>query len=176
MPHSRRAVNPLHFVWSQSIAGQAAAVFLRHDARIRTRLPDVQIRHTGGSSVPGVLTSGDVDLQVSVEKTAFAPAREALAELYEPLYHEDWPEDAAYFVAHDADPPVEVALTVIGTLDDLHHGAARDRIAADPSLIEAYNALKRSHEGGLEAAYTAAKRDFFSTNFPPQAAPNAGST
>jgi GrpB-like predicted nucleotidyltransferase (UPF0157 family) len=153
-------------VWSQSIAEQARAAFLDHERRIRTRLPDVQIRHTGGSSVPGVLTSGDVDLQVRVDRTSFATARDALSELYDALHPDAWGEDSAYFAARDADPPVEVALTVIGTLDDLHHGAAWDRLAADPKLIDEYNALKRAHEGGSEDAYSAAKRAFFHENFP----------
>jgi hypothetical protein len=59
----------------------------------------------------------------------------------------------------------QVALTVIRTLDDLHHGDAWQAIAADPDLIERYNAMKRAHEGGLTAAYDAAKRDFFRANF-----------
>lgn len=166
-------MRPPHFVWSQSIADRAAAAFREHERRIHACLPGVQIRHTGGSSVPGVLTSGDVDLQVSVHEAAFERARDALSELYEPLYREAWPEDAAYFAARDSDPAVEVALTVVGTLDDWHHGEVWDRIAADPKLIEDYNALKRSHEGVSEAAYDAAKREFFFTRFPPQAAPKA---
>jgi GrpB-like predicted nucleotidyltransferase (UPF0157 family) len=169
-------VRPLHFVWSQSIADRAATLFVEHERSIRTRLPGVRIRHTGGSSVPGVLTTGDVDLQVSVDEESFAAARHVLSELYEPLYRDEWPEDAAYFTARGAHPTVEVALTVIGTLDDWHHGEVWDRIASDPKLIDEYNALKRAHEGGSEAAYNAAKRAFFSTHFPPQAAPNARET
>ena len=169
-------MRPPHFVWSQSIAEQAAAAFLQHERRIHARLPDAQIRHTGGSSVLGVLTSGDIDLQVRIDRGSFTAARDTLHELYEPLYPDGWHDDAAYFAAPDVDPPVEVALTVIGTLDDLHHGAVWDQIAADRRLIDEYNALKRAHEGGSEAAYAAAKRDFFYKNFPPQAAPKARST
>jgi GrpB-like predicted nucleotidyltransferase (UPF0157 family) len=168
-------MRPLHFIWSQSVAERARAVFVEHERRIRARLPVAPIRLTGGSSVPGVLTSGDVDLQVSVDEESFAAARDVLSELYEPLYRDAWPDDAAYFTAPDADPAVEVALTVIGTLDDWHHGGVWDRIAADPELIDEYNALKRAHEGGSEAAYNEAKRAFFSMHFPPQAAPNARS-
>jgi len=54
---------------------------------------------------------------------------------------------------------------VIGTLDDLQHGEAWQRIAADPKLIKRYNALKRGHEGGSQDDYNAAKRDFFHDNF-----------
>jgi len=166
-------VRPLHFVWSQSIAERAAAAFAEHESRIRARLPGAKIRHTGGSAIPGVLTSGDVDLHVSVGRESFLGARDLLSELYEPLYRQAWPEDAAYFSAPGADPAVEVALTVTGTLDDWHHGGVWERIAADPMLIDEYNALKRVHEGGSEAAYNAAKRAFFSSHVPRQPAPNA---
>jgi hypothetical protein len=113
----------------------------------------------------GVLTTGDVDLQVRTESHAFAAARDALSELYEPLYPEAWGSDSAYFTSLGAAPPVEVALTVSGTLDDFHHGGAWDRIADDPRLVEEYNALKRTHEGGSADEYNVAKRAFFYRNF-----------
>jgi hypothetical protein len=50
------------------MAEEAAAAFVEHEGRIRERLPCVEVRHTVGTSVPGVLTSGDVDLQVRTEK------------------------------------------------------------------------------------------------------------
>ena len=156
----------LRFVPSELVADKAVAAFAEHEARIRARLPNAEIRHTGGTSIPGVLTTGDVDLQVRTDRRSFEAARDVLSELYEPLYRERWEADSAYFVAPDEEPRVEVALTVIGTLDDLHHGAAWDRIASDPALIERYNALKRAHEGGRTGDYDAAKRSFFRRHFP----------
>ena len=58
-----------------------------------------------------------------------------------------------------------MALTVVGTLTDLHHGRAWQLIAADPDLVEQYNAMKRAHEGGSADDYNAAKRSFFYENF-----------
>lgn len=155
----------LTFVWSDLVAEDAAAAFLEHEGRIRDRLPDVEVRHTGGTSVPGVLTTGDVDLQVRTDRESFVAARDALCELYEPLYPEAWHSEGAFFVAAGSQPPVEVALTAIGSLDDLHHGEAWQRIAEDPELIERYNELKRAHEGGSVDDYQAAKREFFRANF-----------
>jgi GrpB-like predicted nucleotidyltransferase (UPF0157 family) len=159
------AVAQLRFVVSDLLAGESAAAVAEHERRIRERLPDVEVRHTGGTSVPGVLTTGDVDLQVRTDPQSFEAARDALSELYEPHHREVWHSESAFFVAPRATPPVEVALTAIGSLDDLHHGEAWDRIAADPCLIERYNALKRAHEGGSSEEYDAAKRAFFYENF-----------
>jgi GrpB-like predicted nucleotidyltransferase (UPF0157 family) len=155
----------LIFLWSDSVAAEAAAVFAEHERRIRASLPHVQIRHTGGTSVPGLLTTGDVDLHVRTDERSFETAREVLCEHYEPLHPDVWHAEGAFFFAPDSEPPVEVALTVIGSLDDLHHGEAWRRIAADPNLIAGYNVLKRAHEGGSMDEYRAAKRTFFRENF-----------
>jgi GrpB-like predicted nucleotidyltransferase (UPF0157 family) len=158
-------VSRLTFVWSDLVAEDAAAAFFEHERRIRERLPDVEVRHTGGTSVPGVLTTGDVDLQVRTDRESFVAARDALCELYEPLYPGAWHAEGAFFVAPGSRPPVEVALTAMGSLDDFHHGEAWQRIAEDRELIARYNELKRAHEGGSVDEYQAAKRDFFRANF-----------
>jgi hypothetical protein len=88
-----------------------------------------------------------------------------LCELYEPHCREVWHSEGAFFVAGATQPPVEIALTAIGSLDDLHHGEAWDRIAADPELIERYNDMKRASAGSSTAEYNAAKRAFFYENF-----------
>jgi GrpB-like predicted nucleotidyltransferase (UPF0157 family) len=153
------------FVWSDTVAEQAAVAFAGHARKIRERLPDAEIRHTGGTSIRGVLTTGDVDLQVRTEERRFVKARDALSELYEPLYPEAWHSEGAFFFAPDSQPAVEVALTAIGSLDDLHHGEAWLRIVADPDLIDSYNDLKRAREGGSMDAYQSAKAAFFRDSF-----------
>jgi GrpB-like predicted nucleotidyltransferase (UPF0157 family) len=155
----------LTFVLSDEVVEEAARVFAEHERRIRARLPDVEIRHTGGTSVRGVLTSGDVDLQVRTDKRSFGSARDVLSELYEPFHLDAWHAEGAFYFAPGSEPAVEIALTVIGSLDDLHHCDAWLRIAADPRLIEQYNAMKRAHEGGSMDDYNAAKRAFFYENF-----------
>jgi GrpB-like predicted nucleotidyltransferase (UPF0157 family) len=155
----------LHFFLSDLVADDAAAAFAEEERRIRARLPDVEIRHTGGTSASGVLTAGDVDLQLRTDPESFETARDILSELYEPHHPDAWHSEGAFFTAPGTAPRVEVALTVIGSLDDLHHGDAWRCIATDPDLIERYNAMKREHEGGSIDAYNAAKRDFFYRTF-----------
>ena len=155
----------LSFALSDVVAGEAAAAFATHERRIRARLPDVEVRHTGGTSIPGVLTSADVDLHVRTDRESFEAARDALLELYEPIHREGWHSEGAFFAAPGSDPPVELALTATGSLDDLHHGEAWQLIAANPNLIERYNTLKRAHRGGSPEEYQTAKRAFFYDNF-----------
>lgn len=155
----------LTFFPSELVANEAAVAFAEHERRIRERFSSVEIRHTGGTSVPGVLTSGDVDLQVRTDSQSFEGARDILCELYEPHHPDAWHSEGAFFFAPSSEPRVEVALTTIGSLDDLHHGDAWRQIAADAALIARYNALKRAHEAGSVEDYQAAKRAFFHENF-----------
>lgn len=154
----------MRFFPSERFASQAAAAYAEHFRRIRARLPEADVQHVGGTSVPGVLTTGDVDLHVRVEPDAFAAARDVLSELYEPLHPERWSR-SAYFFDPRSEPRVEVALTEIGNIDDLHHGHAWRRIAEDPDLVERYNRLKLDYEGRSAKEYDIAKRDFFYRNF-----------
>jgi GrpB-like predicted nucleotidyltransferase (UPF0157 family) len=151
------------FLRSELVAEQAQAAFAEHAARIRELLPGAEVRHVGGTSVVGLLTTGDVDLHVRVEQADLPAARDALGRLYEPLHPDHWRE-SAYFFAPDTSPR-EIALTAIGNLDDLHHGEAWQRIAADPELIARYNALKLACEAGSTDDYDVAKRRFFYENF-----------
>ena len=151
---------------SDVVAEEAAAAFAEHEARIRERLPHIEIRHIGGTSIRGVLTMGDdVDLQVRTDRQSFETVRDVLSVLYEPHYVDVWHPEGAYFFAPDSRPRVEIALSAIGSLDDLHHGEAWQRLAAERDLLERYNALKREHEGGSIDSYLAAKREFFRDNF-----------
>ena len=158
-------MSELTFVMSETLAKEAATAFAEHERRIHARLPDAEIRHVGGTSIPGLLTTGDVDVQVRVEKPAFAQAKVVLTEIYEPLHLNSWHSDAAFFDSPASQPHVELALTVIGSLTDLHHGDAWRQIAANPDLIDRYNAVKRKHEGGSIDEYLTAKRAFFYENF-----------
>ena len=158
-------MSELTFVMSDALAKEAGTAFAEHTRRIRARLPEVEVRHIGGTSLPGLLTTGDVDILVRVDEREFAHARETLSELYEPLHADRWNEEAAFFDVSGSTPHVEFALTVIGSLIDVHHGDAWRQIAADPDLVYRYNAVKRAHERGSIDEYLAAKRAFFHDNF-----------
>jgi GrpB-like predicted nucleotidyltransferase (UPF0157 family) len=159
-------VSRLRFALSDDFAAEATLTFRDHERRIRERLPYAEIRHRGGTSVRGVLTTGDVDIHVRVDGDSFESARDALSAVYEPFHRDAWsPGESAFFFVPDSRPAVEIALTVIGSRDDFHHGEAWDRIAADPGLVARYNDLKRLYEGASTSEYDAAKRTFFRESF-----------
>jgi GrpB-like predicted nucleotidyltransferase (UPF0157 family) len=80
----------MRFFPSERFADKASAAYEAHLRRIQECLPGAEVRHVGGTSVPGLLTTGDVDVHVRVEPSAFSAARDVLSELYEPLYPDHW--------------------------------------------------------------------------------------
>ena len=95
--------------------------------------------------MPGLLTSGDVDVHVRVDRGSFESARKALSRLYEPFHEDAWSwDESAFFFARGSRPPVEIALTVGESRDDVH---------------------KRLCEGRSRSEYDAAKRKFFDECF-----------
>ena len=158
-------MSDLTFVLSDTLAHDALEAFATQRNRIQERLPRAEILHIGGTSLPGLLTTGDVDIVVRVDARDFGTAKELLSGLYSDLHPEAWTADGAFFEALDEQMHVEFALTVTGSLVDLHHAEAWRRIRSDPALVESYNAVKRAHEGGSIDEYLAAKRLFFQENF-----------
>jgi len=130
---------------------RAPEVAARVIALLRELLSDVQAEHIGSSSVPGCAGKGYIDLMVLFADVAERERiKAALAALgfQRQRTHDPWPEerpmrtgslehDGAAFLLHvhvvPADSP-EVAA----------NRRFRDRLRADPALVEAYVAHKRA--------------------------------
>lgn len=145
----------------QDDAHARAASAYSEVARILTaRLPSsVEIRHVGATAVPGCLTKGDLDVVVRVPPEAFAEADGVLASLFARNEGSDRTETFSAFTDEAAAPPLGVQLTVMGgPYDDFH--AFVEALRASPSLLHAYNALKREQDGVDMDAYRLVKHEF----------------
>ena len=56
---------------ADEVRGPALAVLAAARARLAPLLPPHELELTGGSSVPGALTMGDVDLHLRVDRSDF---------------------------------------------------------------------------------------------------------
>jgi GrpB-like predicted nucleotidyltransferase (UPF0157 family) len=113
----------------------------------------------GGSSVPGALTVGDVDLHLRVPSAvAFAGVVDLLRDSHPVLSPEVWAPTLAVF-AVPATLPAGLAVTPVGSEHDLRFTRCWRLLAADPELLKQYNDLKLSAVGKL--TYTAEKSAFF---------------
>ena len=116
-----------------------------------------ELRLVGGSSLPGLLTHGDVDLLLRVEPGEFARVTERLSGIYETRREELWTDQMALFLV-EPDVPVELAVVPVGSAQDAHFVVAWERLSESAQLRAQYNALKALPPERCEAA----KADFFS--------------
>jgi GrpB-like predicted nucleotidyltransferase (UPF0157 family) len=109
---------------------------------------------TGGSSLPGLVTKGDIDLHLRVRSAEFAAAVERLQTVARIAHPEIWTPSFATF--ERVEPPVVgIAVTVRGSEHDVRFTTAWERLAGDGAAREEYNALKQAED------YEAAKSSFF---------------
>lgn len=139
------------------LIGVGRRICAREQQRIASRLPGVEVRLTGGSSLPGALTGGDIDLHARVTGD-FEHAVTVLGGLYAAVRAEVWAPSLAAFEVPD-ELPVGLAATPFGSEHDTFFLGSWARLAADPALLEEYNALKRRHHGS--AGYDREKAAFF---------------
>lgn len=140
-----------------------AAVVEDWVCEIRRLLPEAEVAHTGGTSLPDALTRGDVDLLVRVAPEAFAHAASALSERFRRYRPDIWERGfAAFVVPEETRLPTGIALTAVGGEHDRRFTRSWQRLAARPDLLAEHNELKLRFDGtNDEEGYRAAKSSFF---------------
>ena len=137
----------------------AAHAILRHErARLAGLLAGHELVLVGGSSVPGAVTKGDVDLHLRVPAADFDSTVAALRAVYRVVHPEIWQPSLATF-AVEAALPTGVAVTPIGSEHDLRFSRSWRLLSADPDLLRAYNEVKQRHQHSAD--YEQRKSAFF---------------
>ena len=140
--------------------GLARAILARERQRLDALLPHPhELMLVGGSSLPGTLTKGDVDLHLRVSPAAFEPVVTRLRDVYEVVLPEIWQPTLATFAA-EAALPTGIAVTPAGSGHDLRFTRTWQRLDADPALVDAYNDLKLLHRADPDE-YERRKSAFF---------------
>ncbi len=134
---------------AEEILDRARAILAAQRTRLAPLLPHHELLLTGGSSVPGALTKGDVDLHLRVDRADFAATVAILRGIYEVVHPEIWQDTLATF-AVAAPLPTGVAVTPVGSGHDVRFRRSWQLLAGDPALLAGYNAMKRAHDGDYE--------------------------
>jgi GrpB-like predicted nucleotidyltransferase (UPF0157 family) len=100
-----------------------------------------ELRLVGGSSLPGLLTHGDIDLLFRVAARDFDAVVTALREVFTPRREDLWSAEMALFLV-DPLVPVELAVVSLGSTQDAHFVTAWARLTESAELRERYNRLK----------------------------------
>jgi GrpB-like predicted nucleotidyltransferase (UPF0157 family) len=152
-------MQPVHFISEASIRAKAQEAFEHHHAAIARLLPTAVIEHIGSTAVPGSLTKGDLDLLVSVPPADFPAADAVLARHYQRNMDSTHDGVFASFKDDRADPPLGIQLTCDEKVRD-EFLLFRQALLRDPSLVSAYNGLKRECDGLPMETYRKQKDTF----------------
>jgi hypothetical protein len=144
---------------AEEFLDQALVIAAAERERLRAVGVVGELLLTGGSSVAGALTRGDVDLHLRVQPAAFASVVDLLRRTYVVVRPEIWSPTLATFGVPAA-LEAGMAVTPAGSEHDLRFTRTWQLLAADPTLLNEYNAVKIADTAG-ENAYEERKSAFF---------------
>jgi hypothetical protein len=126
---------------AEELHDEAVAVVDAERAALRDGGVPGELVWTGGSSVPGALTRGDVDLHLRVPPEQFAAAVALVGRDHAVVHPEIWCATLATF-AVDAPLPAGLAVTPVGSEHDVRFTRAWQLLRDDPRLLAEHNRLK----------------------------------
>ena len=149
------------FVPSQTYLQKVAALFEEHQKKILDLVPTALVEHIGATSVPGLLTKGDLDLQVSVSLQKFNRTVVLLQTEYSNHQLENWSKSFASFKFEaDSDIPVGIQLVIQDSESDIFV-KSRELLLAHPEKVKELNRLKQFHANRDMDTYIQQKGEFF---------------
>lgn len=153
-----------HFYTSHELFSLISNLFDEQKRLISDLSPCATITHIGGSSIPGALTIGDLDIYVQLSKKDFNDTVNKLKNHYHVNHAEMWTDEFALF--HWKDHP-KIPMSIVVVVKDSkfdEHLLQTNLLRNNPDLLLEYNNLKRKFEGKPIAEYKKAKREFFGPN------------
>lgn len=151
-------------VWSDGLLDEARQVRARVAAALSGLGLPGEVELTGGLSLPGALTKGDVDLHLRVQPEDFGDVVSRLRDVLPVASPHAWAATLAVFEVPGS-VPTGLAVTPHGSEHDARFRLVWQRLRDDPSLLREYNALKADSVG--TAGYEERKSRFFSAIAPP---------
>ncbi|WP_416828139.1 GrpB family protein [Ectobacillus polymachus] len=149
----------VHFQEEQYFQRQIESLFSKQKSNLRSFLPYADIRHVGSTAVPGMITKGDLDIQVRVAEKDFEAAKKILDALYDRNEGSPTTEHFISFKDDSIKPPLGIQLTVKDSEFDIFWKIT-EVLKESESWRSAYNELKQTFEGHDMEEYRKAKSDF----------------
>ncbi|MEZ9777291.1 GrpB family protein [Vibrio sp. 10N.261.54.A5] len=134
-------------------------LFIRYERDIKKLIPNARVEHVGASSIPFAVSKGDLDIFVGVDLGELEDVIGRLTTLgfNEKLDTLRTPE-LCMLESTSAD---DVALQVVANGSEFECFLRfRDKLRANPALVQQYNTLKMACEGWSQEKYRAKKSAF----------------
>jgi len=149
----------IDLVWSDDLLDEARRVRAEVARLLHGLAVPGELVLTGGASLPGLLTKGDIDLHLRVAARAYGDAVARLGRTFPVASAHAWADTLAVFQV-PAPRAVGLAVTPLGSEHDQRFQRTWQALAGSPRLRAEYNALKTATPGTDE--YERRKSDFFS--------------
>jgi hypothetical protein len=145
-------------VWSDGLLDQARRTRRDVAAALATLGVPGELVLTGGASVPGALTRGDIDLHLRVPRERFEAVVARLGQVYPVASPGAW---AATLAVYDVPGPrpTGLAVTPLDSEHDRRFVSTWAALSRSPQLLAEYNALKSAAAGTADDERR--KSDFF---------------
>ena len=147
-------------VWSDSLLDDARRTCADVAAALTALGVGGELVLTGGSSVPGALTKGDIDLHLRVEPDSFSAAVARLGQVYGVASRQAWAPTLAVFDVPGR-RPTGLAVTPVGSEHDDRFRRTWRVLRRSPERLAEYNSIKAATAG--TADYEPHKSVFFTT-------------
>ncbi|UPR59168.1 GrpB family protein [Vibrio sp. ED004] len=134
-------------------------MFARYERDIKKLIPNARVEHVGASSIPSAVSKGDLDIFVGIESSELEYAVEQLTTLgfKEKLDTLRTPE----LCMLESTSSDDVALQLVANGSEFECFLTfRDKLRANPALVQQYNTLKISCEGWPQEEYREKKAHF----------------
>lgn len=127
--------------------------------------PSAEAYDMGSTSIPGLLTKGDLDINLRVGKKDYKRAISYMSKSFDRSQLENWNDGFASFASKgDIEGiPVGIQITVKGHEEDKFFKQL-ELLKSDPSLIKKYNDIKKEYNGREMDDYRKAKWKFIEDN------------
>jgi GrpB-like predicted nucleotidyltransferase (UPF0157 family) len=149
----------VRFSNAPEIFAKADALFRVVEAQLRRVVPYAEVHHVGSTAIRRSFTKGDLDVLVRVQRSLFAAADQALAEIFERNVHSSRSDEFSAFLDASTKPELGVQLVVFDSSGDTFLKWL-EKLRSDAVLRIQYDELKQSFEGKSMEAYREAKSRF----------------